>query len=218
MSLSSKIRSANPIPERGNPAELSPRAERELASLLSDRAVDRQLRTAVGVRRSRRRTVLLVAVAVALVGVPAAVFLSAQRQDALPPTGARERYFSDSASLEAKADIIVRATVADTRERTGGSFPETIATVKVIAVAKGGAGKAEDLQFSYTTPGAAAESPQSLKEGSEYVFFLEQHKEGVPTLLSALQGYYAVVNGSPVAMEGNTVTLSPSIKQKLALD
>ncbi|SDY89132.1 hypothetical protein SAMN05444365_10426 [Micromonospora pattaloongensis] len=159
--------------------------------------------------------VLAVIAAVALIGVVGAVVGVRTLGSSGPPSSADQPYYESTEALEGKADVIVRASIVSTLERTSNGFPETVATISITKVAKGDAAAGGRMTFSYPTPGSGPESPTGLSAGKEYVLLLVRFDDGAAGLVNTTQGYYPVLNGRAVTGTENSVELSPDVKTAL---
>jgi hypothetical protein len=200
--------SANPVPERPD-QDLSARARAELTALVGPEA------SAAG-RAARKRWRLVPAIAVAVVVIAVGVVVALRTLGASPPPTADEPFYETTQALEAKADMIVRGRLDSTREQTDNGFPETVATVTVVRVAKGDNLTAgQRIEVAYTTPGSGPETPTGLAPGGEYVLLLVGATGAPANLVNTTQGYYPVSGGRATPAPGNQVPLSDGVKKAL---
>jgi hypothetical protein len=199
---------ANPVPERPD-RDLSARARAELTALVGPEPP-----TTGRATRTRRRLVPAIAVAVVVVAVGVVVAL--RTLGASPPPTTDEPFYESTQALEAKADLIVRGRLESTREQTDSGFPETVATVTVVRVAKGdNVAAGQRIEVAYTTPGSGPETPTGLAPGGEYVLLLVRATGAPANLVNTTQGYYPVSDGRAIPAPGNPVPLSDGVKQAL---
>ncbi|MGW1844675.1 hypothetical protein [Streptomyces sp. NPDC001966] len=208
------IRQADPLPSGAEASGLSPRASRELSTLL-----DGNDSVTVDVARPRRRRGgLIAAVACGVAAVAVAVGVYATTGTGEPGGGlvADEPAYGSASGLEGAADLIVRAELGKGTERTVDDVTSVEAPAKVLAAAKGSAPGAQ-VTVSYTPPDAGGPEVAALAAGKEYVLLLERQDDGRFTLVNTAQGAYGVSGGRAVAGEGNPVTLSPGVLKALRL-
>ena len=213
---------ANPVPERPDP-DLSARARAELTALVGPEPPGAGKAPATGpaagpttrpaIRTWRR---LVPAIAVAVVVVAVGVVVALRTLGAGPPPTADEPFYESTQALETKADMIVRGRLESTREQTDNGFPETVATVAVLRVAKGDNVTAgQRIEVAYTTPGSGPETPTGLVPGGEYVLLLVRSAGAPANLVNTTQGYYPVSGDRATPAPGNPVPLSDGVKKAL---
>jgi len=203
------MRQTNPVPSP-LPDDLSPRAQRELSDLVASRTLD----AAPGRRRVFGFVVPAVAIALLAIVV---VGVFAFKLFESPPPVADEMFFGDTASLQAEAGIIIRATIVSMREQDESGFPEIIATASIDEVAKGSVVKGDRIEFAYSKPGSGPETPSGLKSGGQFVLLLVGSDASPASLVNTTQGYYVVSGDKAVAGPDNPVDLGPDVKQLLRL-
>lgn len=200
---------ANPVPEREG--QTYPRAEPLLAEILASTHSQ-----AVPVRRKtrNRRTLLVAAVAaVAAVALAGAGVVGIRLLNADPGgETADEPYYATTADLENSAAAIVQGTITGTRAQAD----ETVATVRVTAVAKGDVARGTRVDVAYATAGP--EIPDGLHEGGDFVFLLQPRNATLWNLVNTNQGYYAVSGGKVKPDADNDVRLSSDVLKKLDLE
>ncbi|GIF26979.1 hypothetical protein BJ973_002155 [Actinoplanes tereljensis] len=121
---------------------------------------------------------------------------------------ADEPYYATTTELEQSAEAIVRGKV----ERTHKQGDETVATVRVTAVAKGVAGPSIDVIYATAGP----EIPEGIRRGGDYVLLLQVRNESAWNLVNTTQGYYPVVDGRITTAPDNAVPLSASVQQSVS--
>jgi hypothetical protein len=197
---------ANPVP--GREGQTYPQAEPLLAEILASG----HPQTGPAKRKTRNRRTLLVAAVAAVVlagaGVAGIRLLNAD------PGGetADEPHYTTTAALENSADAIVRGTITGTRTQTD----ETIATVRVTAVAKGDVATGTPVDVAYATAGP--EIPGGLHKGGDFVFLLQPRDATLWNLVNTDQGYYPISGGKAKPDADNDVRLSSDVLKKLGLE
>ncbi len=213
MRVSRLLRAANPVPDGGADV-LSPRAESELADLVGARSDSPA--PAAPRRPTRRRLVVAVGCLAVLTAGAGVAVVALQPPDGGPAT-TREPYFYETATLEGRAEFIVRVQLGRTRNETRAGSPETVAQATVTAVAKGPVKRGDVIEIAYRTPGAVAGAPTGLAPGGEYVLLLDERPGLPPSLVSSIQGYYTVTGSDAIADRSNPVVLSAAVREKLRL-
>jgi hypothetical protein len=207
-SVKQLMQEANPVPN--NRVESQERAEARLAELLGSRPAPFE-RTPV-----RRRTLVwglaAAAVAVAAVGVAGAIVL---RDQAPPPPMSDQPFYGTTAELEDSAEAIVRGTIGATRTVTRDGITETVATVAVSKVAKGGPKPGSSIEIAYSSTGP--EQADGIRQGGEYVLLLQSRDATTWNLVNTTQGYYTVAGGRLTPTDDNTVALSAAVTSSLGV-
>ncbi|NUP42422.1 MAG: hypothetical protein HOY76_36665 [Streptomyces sp.] len=132
------------------------------------------------------------------------------------PPAADEPYYRTTGDLERHADVVVRARVDATRETDQDGFPETIATVRVVATGKGKP-PGRTMHAAYPTPGAALPSGPELTVRHEYVLLLARVDDGKYVLVNTIQGSYGIEAGRAEPGPHNRVALSDGLLKALGL-
>jgi hypothetical protein len=125
-------------------------------------------------------------------------------------------YYRTTAELEGSADLIVRGTFTGLADDDTEGYPRTVATLDVVAAAKGDAAPGSTLTIAYTRCDDAVQL--GLEVGDEYVVLLaDVADEAPPTPVNIAQGFSPVEDGRLVATPGRPVELDPATLQALGL-
>ncbi|WP_421742887.1 hypothetical protein [Cellulomonas sp.] len=123
--------------------------------------------------------------------------------------------YGTTAELEGSADLLVRGTFTALEDDDTEGYPRTVATVDVVATAKGDATPGSPLEIAYTRCDDAVRL--GLEIGDEYVLLLSDPDNALPTPVNISQAFYAVEDGRAVATPDNPVELAPATLQALGL-
>ncbi|WP_421735374.1 hypothetical protein [Cellulomonas sp.] len=124
--------------------------------------------------------------------------------------------YGTTAELEDSADLIVRGTFTALEDDDTEGYPRTVATVDVVATAKGDAAPGSTLDLAYTRCDDAVQL--GLEVGDEYVILLsDPADDALPTPVNISQAFHAVDDGRVVTTPGNPVELGTTTLHALDL-